>query len=235
VLFWNWIQKSFERKLKTEIMPYLMKAFQSFYWQDTPPVTHEEISKIKIFSRIDSARKSFDDCFVGKYRGVQVAISECHYETGGKNSVTIFNGAVIKLKMNKNFSGITVIRPTSVGWGNFLDLKKYKMNKVELEDVKFNEKYTVYSTDQVESRYLLTPTFMERFENISLAFSSSGCFCSFYGDSVYIAPYVSGDLFKLFSLWKPVTESKQFQVLFEEIVSILELVDHFKLDTRLGL
>lgn len=235
IALWALLKKSFENKIKRKIMPLLMPAFNGFYWQETPPVTHEEICNVNIFPNAKNLVHSFDDCFVGKYRNVSVNLSECNYETGGKHSRTIFKGVVIKLKMNKKFDGVTIIRPKNISTGNFSDLKKKKMELVELEDVEFNKEYAVYSTDQIESRYLLTTSFMERFKKISLAFSSLGTFCAFYGDSVYLAPYSGCDLFNLFGLTKSVTDTAQFDVLFEEFVSILELVDHFKLDRKLGL
>lgn len=44
------------------------------------------------------------------------------------------------------------------------------LEQIVLEDSKFNEKYNIFSDDQVESRYLLTPSFMERLKNIQSAF-----------------------------------------------------------------
>lgn len=232
---WALIKKSFEKKVKRKIMPLLMNAFKGFYWQETPPVSHEELCKINIFPKIKNAARSFDDSFVGSYRNVSLNLSECSYETGGKSSIKIFKGCVVKLKMNKNFEGSTIIRPKYVGLRDSSDLEKLNMHLVKLEDIEFDNEYEVYSTDQIEARYLITTSFMERFKNISMAFSSRGTFCAFYGDSVYIAPYSTEDLFDLFRLTKPVTDTTQFSVLFDEFVSILELVDHFKLDKKLGL
>jgi hypothetical protein len=42
-------------------------------------------------------------------------------------------------------------------------------------------------------------------------------------------------MFAIGGLTKSVTDEEQFEILFMEIVSILELVDHFKLDKKLGL
>lgn len=233
---WMWIKKSFELKIKRLIMPTLMKAMHGFKWLENPVVTAADISACKIFPKADKAGASFDDCFVGEYRGVPIAISECSYTIGsGKNRKTIFEGAVIRLKMNKNFEGLTVVRPKNVGLRDVSDLKKSKLQEVKLEDVEFSKDYVVYSTDQIESRYLLTTAFMDRFRDITMAFCSFYSFCSFYGDSVYIAPYCTSDLFNLCSLTKPVTNKEQFEQLFNEFVSILQLVDHFKLDKKLGL
>lgn len=239
VAFWTWLKKSLEKKIKRKVMPLLMQAVPGFYWQETPPIKKEEISKIKIFARDKSCSKSFDDCFVGKYRNVEVLISECEYEfSSGKQTYTSFKGAVIRFTMNKNFEGLTVVRPTTVGFQDYNDLKKdktIKMEEITLEDPEFSKKYKVYSTDQIESRYLLTTAFMERFKNLTQAFRSSAAFCAFYDRYIYIAPYCTDDLFSLGSLTKNIANTEQFARLFDEFASILEFVDHFKLDKKLGL
>ena len=214
-----------------------MRAIPGFYWQQTPPVKEDEINECKIIGHSEKCRKKFDDCFIGDYRKVPVAITECDYEIGGgNNSTTVFQGVVIKIKMNKNFEGTTLIRAKKAYNRDKKDLiKKAGLSEVKLEDSEFNKIYQVFATDQVESRYLITTAFMERVKRIQLAFNAKHISCSFHNDSVYIAPHTGKDLFSLCSLIKPVDNQEQFIVLFEEFVSILELVDHFKLDKKLGL
>ncbi len=233
---WAWIKKSFEHKVKRLIMPTLMHAVPGFFWQETPPVTAEDISNCMIFP-FANASKTFDDCFLGEYRKVKVAMSECEYEIrSGNSSNTVFQGIVIRFSMNKNFEGTTIIRPRkSCCSDNYKDLKKAKLSEVKLEDPEFDKKYVVYSTDQVEARYLITTAFMERFKMIENAFSSNFAYCSFKGKSIYIAPHTGKDLFNLCSLVKPIGNREQFETLFNEFASILELVDYFKLDKKLGL
>lgn len=234
---WHGIKKSFEKKVKKLIMPTLMQAVPGFYWQETPPVKPEEIEACMIIPFAKKCSKSFDDCFLGKYRDVKVAISECDYELGsGNNSKEILQGVVIKFSMNKNFEGTTVIRPKKPGYRDkHDDLKRAQMSEVKLEDPEFSKKYVVYSTDQIEARYLITTAFMERFKEIENAFSSKFAYASFYKDSVFIAPHTGCDLFNLCSLVKPIGNKEQFETLFNEFASILNLVDHFKLDKKLGL
>lgn len=234
---WSMIQKSFEFRIKGKIMPTLMKAVPGFYWQETPPVTESDIINSKIIPRADVCSKSFDDCFVGKYRNVPVAVSECKCKISqGKSTRTLLEGVVVKIKMNKNFEGMTVIRPKDTSYyDNYSDLKRAHLEEVKLEDPEFDRQFAVYSTDQVEARYLITTAFMERLKQIETAFISRYTYCSFYGDSIYIAPHTGCDLFTLCRLTKPVTDVTQFELLFQEFVSILALVDHFKLDKKLGL
>lgn len=233
---WAWIKKSFEHKVKRLIMPTLMHAVPGFFWQETPPVTAEDISNCMIFP-FTNASKTFDDCFLGEYRKVKVAMSECEYEIrSGNSSNTVFQGIVIRFSMNKNFDGTTIIRPKKSRCSdNYKDLKKAKLSEVKLEDPEFDKKYVVYSTDQVEARYLITTAFMERFKMIENAFSSKFAYCSFKGKSIYIAPHTGKDLFNLCSLVKPIGNREQFETLFNEFAAILELVDYFKLDKKLGL
>lgn len=72
-----------------------------------------------------------------------------------------------------------------------------KLNKIVLEDPVFNRKYTAYSSDEVEGRYLLTTGFMERFNNIRTAFGVNNIKCSFYAKDFMIAIRTRKDLFEL--------------------------------------
>lgn len=230
---WFAIKKSFEKKIKRLVMPILMRAVPDFSWLEKPPVTVDDMHEAKIFPLIPKCKVMTDDCFKGKYRNVNIDITECEFNYGKKN---VFQGAVIKIDMNKNFEGTTVIRPKQgIEFKHTKDLKKAKLEKIELEDININKKYDIYSTDQIEARYLLTTSFIERFNNITMAFNSKVAFCAFHGKHVYIAPYCKKDLFSIGSLIKPVSDSKQFITLFNEFVSVLKLVDHFKLDKKLGL
>ena len=197
----------------------------------------DDIKNCMIIPFVDKASKTFDDCFVGEYRNVKIAISECEYSIKSNNSSTdILEGVVIKIDMNKNFDGITVIRPRKPGYRDKQDdLKRAKLNEVTLEDPEFDKKFIVYSTDQIEARYLITTSFMERFKAVEKAFDAKFAYCSFHGKSVYIAPHTGKDMFSLCSLVKPIYNKEQFEILFNEFASILALVDHFKLDKKLGL
>lgn len=229
---WHSIKKSFENKIKNLVMPVLMKAFHNFYWQKTPPVTLGDIKCARVFNT-SGTDVEFDDCFLGSYRGVDISISECEFiKPQGRSSKTIFEGVVVRLDMNKKFQGLTVVRPM---FKSVSDLSSSNMEKIDLEDVEFCDEFVVYADDQIESRYLLTTSFMERLKSVSVAFDAVDTYCSFYENSVYIALDSSADLFNLCSLTREVTDRRQFEKLFEEFVSILELVDHFRLDKRLGL
>ena len=231
---WAEIKKRFENKLKKTVMPHLMQAFPGFQWQDSPTITSGEVIGIHMFSNALNADKTYDDAFCGKFQEVDIDITECSYSTGGKHKITIFSGAIIRLKMNKNFKGITIVRPKNCYQG-CKDLERLKLEEVKLEDVEFCKNYRVFSTDQIEARYLLTTSFMDRFKNMKFSFNSDSAYCVFCNKYVYIAPETTLDLFNLFELNSPVSDRKQFDVMFNQIYSILRLVEHFKLTQKTGL
>ncbi len=229
-------KKAFEDKVKKIIMPTIMEHFPGFFWQKEPSIKPEEIRKCNIIPT-EGMEHSFDDSFIGKYKDINITISECKYYVQVKgHDIDFFRGVIVKLDMNKRFSGNTVIRPRNVLRINSeVDLQFQNMSKVNLEDPSFNEKFFVYSTDQIEARYLITPTFMERLNATGEAFDTVFECCSFYENSIYIGLNIGKDMFDLCDLDTPMDNKEQYDIIYKEFEAILALVDHFKLDKKLGL
>ena len=122
-------------------------------------------------------------------------------------------------------------------FGSKLFSKKHGivLNEIKLEDPEFSKKYRAYSTDQVEGRYLITPAFMERFKNLQTAFGSKNAKCSFCGDSLIFAISTNKNLFEIGNLFHSIENPKQMTEFFNELSSILALIDYFKLDEKTGL
>ena len=106
--------------------------------------------------------------------------------------------------------------------------------KVTLEDVNFEKKYQVFSQNQVEARYLLTTAFIERFQNIKTAFKAQYIRGEFINGELILVLGTTKDLFVM-GKFSQKTTYKTFVELFEELYSILNLVDHLKLNMKIGL
>ena len=113
--------------------------------------------------------------------------------------------------------------------------KQKKMEDIKLEDVEFDKKFQVVSEDQLEARYLITPAFMDRLKNLQTGFGTKNIKCAFFEDKIMFAISSNEDLFEVGSLFVPLNNSKQMTKFFNELTSILEMVDHFKLDQKTGL
>ena len=79
--------------------------------------------------------------------------------------------------------------------------KQKSMQTVKLESTNFEKRFNVFSKNQVEARYLLTPTFIEKFTRLYTAFGTNKAKCSFYkdfsgNDRIMFAISTNRDLFE---------------------------------------
>ena len=109
------------------------------------------------------------------------------------------------------------------------------LNKVILEDPRFCDKFNAYSSDQVEARYLLTTAFIERFQNLKTAFGAKKAKCSFFGDEIMIAISTNKNLFEVGSIFKNLKNPESINGFYNELSSIYNMVEYFKLDQKIGL
>ena len=111
---------------------------------------------------------------------------------------SVFRGVILEFDMPKHFKGHTFFHEKSFRAIKIpFDHKIYK--KVNLESVSFEDKYNVYSDDQVEARYLFTTAFIERIENIIVIFSFIVLTSSIlpYVVVPYVKTKIAGDLVSL--------------------------------------
>ena len=113
--------------------------------------------------------------------------------------------------------------------------RKKKMHDVKLEDISFDKRFNVYTKDQIEARYLLTPMFMERLKSLETAFGTKGIKCSFFNNQIMFAIPTKKDLFELGSLFTSLKSNKAVEKFYNELKSIHEMIDHFKLNEKIGL
>ena len=86
---------------------------------------------------------------------------------------TVFHGLVVRMAVHKNFRGLTIIRHDAGVVGNGRALLQ-GLQRVNLEDPVFEQAFEVAASNQVEARYLLTPSFMERLLELSRSFRRRG-------------------------------------------------------------
>lgn len=228
----GFLSKNFETKLKKAVMPIAMKAFGDFVWTNASVIDKYTLKETRLFDRFEN--KTDDDSFYGTYHGLHININETRltYTTrdsdGHRHTHTEFKGVIAQIDFNKSFKGHTIIRKRE-----FLNSKVY--DEIKLEDPEFSKMYFVDGSDQVESRYILTTSFIERFKNVKKAFGALGIEASLKDNKILIAISTSKDMFKLGNINKPVNDTKQFNELLNEFLSILAIVDELKLNQNIGL
>ena len=313
--------KDFRQELKNKLLMNILSVFGRFRYVKEPIIKLSDLQKYGLFA--DAERKTDDDIIVGKYKDLDVAINEMKvfkYKKSKKGQITtttFFEGLLLKIKMNKNFSGTTVIRQKPMSYEQLLrnikivnqknngiipsklmsiltspvfkfafsqkeimgqkvsfdtngisftdtktESKKVKfsndgvsihnkysrmsknLEQVILEDADFNECFDVYSDDQVEARYLITPTFIERFKNLSTVVFVLNTYCIFDKGNIYlllgnpITSFLDGSSnFFEFDL-KPgqtLYDKEIYDKIFRDLIMIFEFIYYFKLDQKIGL
>ena len=109
------------------------------------------------------------------------------------------------------------------------------IKSVQLEDLKFSSRFKVYSSDQVEARYLVTPLFMEKLYNLKTVFGGRNIKCSFFNHDLMIVIDTKIDLFELGNIHTPVKDIKSIERFYDEITTIYDLIDYFKLNEKIYL
>lgn len=163
---------------------------------------------------------------------------------GGRKSVNdsveniIFRGVVVKLDFNKNFAGHTVVVPEreSKILGGLLGESSTRRRKeiVRLENPDFEGQFSVYSTNDQEARYLITPKLMELIMEAQALFGGGGdlrlCFSQ---NSLFVAVPQDKDRFEVALFGGSVTPESALGDLVEVVNLAERLVDTLDLETRI--
>lgn len=109
------------------------------------------------------------------------------------------------------------------------------IRKTNVEDVNFNQKFITKTTDEIEARYIMTTTFIENLTNMQLTFNTTDIKCALQNNTVTFAISTKKNLFEIGSLFHSLTQENTMEEFFNELVSILLLIDYFKFDRKTGL
>ncbi len=179
------------KEAKAELMPALCKRIGLSYSLHPPGHAITPFNRLSIIPSYD--KKKLEDQITGKAGGIDFdaleaeLIRETEDSKGRKSSTTVFRGFLVQFDFHKNFNGETVITKDHTFIGNFFTGFGKSGDRVKLEDPDFEDEFEVHSTDQVEARYLLTPTFMERLLGFSRRPGVKRLQLAFKDGSIYMA------------------------------------------------
>ena len=181
-----------------------------------------------------------DDIIKGEYKGLPFTIYDVdifYYENSRRSTshVSAFRGIFLATKSNKSFKGETLIK-TDKNSNNPKEIEQKQ--RVKLEDIEFENFFEVYSTDQIEARYLLTTAFMERLKNfkiqkqypIEILFSRE----KYMDENVFFFFDTRKDHFEV-DINKNLLDKNVLYDVLLEISEMLKVVDALKLDQNIGM
>jgi type II secretory pathway pseudopilin PulG len=202
-------------------------------------ISERDFMDSHLFSQTPDRYKT-EDLVYGVVDKTQIHFAEVHAqhktETSTKNGKQthwhdIFKGIIFCADFNKNFNGITVIKPKGFGgaFGKWVSQNVFNnKNIVELENVDFDKMFITESGDQVEARYILTPSLMEKLLALN-EYANSTISVSFIWSNVYIAFPLNHNYFEA-----PIFKSLLNADILEKDLNVLRLMRHVVEDLDLN-
>ncbi len=197
-------------------------------------------------TRVD--RYSAEDNIEGMIDKTSFKLCELHTEyeyidpdDNTTKTKTLFKGMFIMADFHKNFNGRTMLRNEVAEkflgerLGKFFNSMGKISNPgklVKLEDVTFEKEFAVYSTDEIEARYILSPSMMERMVNLKKMNEGKPVEISFKDNILYIAMTTDRNLFEL-SLKEPINDFKVTKRIYEELMFSIGFIEELNLNTRI--
>jgi len=196
--------KEFKKKI---IKPLIQEIDRNLRYTPTLHLPQQHFTHSKIFTQTPD-RINGNDYVKGKIDGIEIEFSDFHAEKRHRDSKgrtswsTIFQGLFIVSEFHKNFKGTTVVLPDTAQstFGDFIGswLQSNNFGRedlVKMDDVAFEKEFVVYGSDQIEARYILTHTLMQKLLNYKKR-TKEDVYVSFNRKNIYLAIAYNKDLFE---------------------------------------
>lgn len=156
------LARAYDDRYRGEVLPALAAALGEFTYTSDPAFDLERLKSSRLVKDFDSS--SIRHQLSGRRTGLPVTVTQVELTRGSGDSQTVrFDGLMVAVDLPRALSGVTAVVEDGGALGNFADsLRVANVERIRLEDPKFERVYEVYGTDQVDARALLNPAFMER-------------------------------------------------------------------------
>lgn len=227
------------------IAPLVREIDKTLKYEKKNYITSEKFKASNLFPSPD--KFSGDDYIHGEIDGVKIEFSEVNAQKMHKTSSevgadksysTIFHGLFIVTEFNKELHGETLIISDSARniFGNAKGVKLHSKNitkddQVKMDNTEFRKKFVVYSTDQIEARYILTHSLMERILSF-VKKTKHKIYISFSKDSIYIAIDYNKELFEP-SIYSSLLRVELVMEFIETLHLAIGVVEELKLNQKL--
>jgi len=190
-----------------------------------------------------------EDMLGGSVDKTNVRLAEVHVEADDsdadeRDSYVVFHGLFVISDFNKNFNGTTLVltdAESKLGklgriLQKFADTVRHLPGEsVNLEAPEFEKEFRVFSTDQIEARYILTPSLMQRILNFKKK-TGQDIRVSFLSSKLFIAIPTKKRFLEPPSFKKPITKDQiesLVQGYIAEFLFATSFVNELNLNSRI--
>lgn len=238
---WAWItqpKRDYAKVYKRTVLPEIARLLGLSRYEVDGGIPVHEMKPSKILPAHDSYHK--EDYFEGVYNRTRVRFSQAHFQErrrSGKRThyVTVFKGLVLLVDLPKpKFHGHTILVRDSGRFGAWLQSAVSGLQRADLVDPVFEKKYDVFTSDQVEARYLVDPNVIERVNGLAEVYYSDAISVAYYNNKIFAMIACNKNFFEPADIYVPATDPGSVMELKRELEKTLSLVDYFDLDPTTG-
>lgn len=206
----EWVKRPMINRLKGGINAAIANALELDYVVDvTPGSAFERACLFELVASHDDAQLA--DGWRGNLAGRPFAMHEAKLtETQGsgksRRTVTVFEGQMLTIGFNRQFTSTTLLEPNAQRRKFLIGAEKEQvtiggvlLERVDMTNPQFEERFTLWSNDQVEARYLVHPEYLERLLAVEQAFAGEDIRALFLNGELLVT-LKTGDLFESGSL-----------------------------------
>ncbi|MEJ0033931.1 MAG: DUF3137 domain-containing protein [Bacteroidota bacterium] len=234
-------------RFKSEVIAKLVKSIDpSLTYNSSQCISSNDYHKSKLYLHGINRYKG-DDLVTGVVGKTSIRFSELltENETRSRDSngnekksiETIFRGLFFVADFNKKFIGETIVLPDTAEslFGSLGTMfQKWNMSRdqlVKMEDVDFEKAFAVYSNDQVEARYILSTSLMQRILQFREK-TRSKIGLSFIDSEVFIAVPLKENLFEA-PFFSSMVKFDMIDGFNKYLVLFIGIVEDLNLNTRI--
>ncbi|WP_448561571.1 DUF3137 domain-containing protein [Trichothermofontia sp.] len=251
--------KQYRANFKQQVIQRLVRLYdKNLSYNPTGGISQKEFCNSLIYQH-NVDRYTTEDLIYGLLDKTAVRFSEIHAEykttrtdSDGKQHHddewhTLFKGVFFIADFNKHFKGKTIIQPDHLesAWGSVgswlqsslkakAQIGSHKAQLVKLEDPTFERLFAVYSTDQIEARYILSTSLMQRLVQFHDRIGKPLAI-SFTDSKLHIAIPNDKNLFEPPSIWfgSVLMTQQEVQTYFDDIKLAAGIVEDLNLNLRI--
>lgn len=228
------------KAFKSEVITRIIESIDnSYYYSASGHIDQGHFKASKLFQSSD--RYNGEDYISGRLDKTDFELSEIHAEYESRDSDgdttyhTIFKGLFMIADFHKDFHGHTVVVPDRTGEGWFGRIAKSSKRKgqelAKMENPDFEKEFDVYTTDQVEARYILSTSMLENIMLLKKRFNSK-IHIAFLNSCVYIAIEWKKKFLEP-NLKHSLLEEATIHKYLDDIWLCLEIIEELNLNTRI--
>jgi hypothetical protein len=195
----------------------------AFQERRVAPPALERFVDLGLLPRSDS--QTFEDRFSGQRAGHDFVFCAGTLVQGrGRGRHTVFKGLLFRIELAAPFAGTTVVL-RDAGLLNRFECPPH-LAKVALEDPRFEQAFEVFGSDQIESRALLTPLFMQEILDLERAFAGDRLRCAFVDGHVLVI-LEGHDRFEIGGGLTSLVDRRRVEGVARGLASVFSLIDSF--------